>query len=385
MKKQFHLFILLAVVLLAVKCKEAYEPEVTFSATNLLVVEGFLNGSGVTSIKLSRTQANDSKGNLAEKNARVSILSEAKQEYPLIESSAGVYTTSISFPLTGKYFLRIRTSDGKEYASAEVAILNTPDIDEVSWKRVATGVQIYVNTHDASNSTRYYRWEYEETWEIVPRYFSYYELVPKVPVPQLDPFPYNIVERRPENAFPGACWQSERSDNIIMASSNKLTEDVIHLAPVCHVPSNSWKIDTRYSILVKQFALSAAGFEYWQNMKKNTEGLGSIFDPQPSEIRGNITCISDPEEQVVGFFDASTIKQSRIFISNAEIGNWRYNSGCVEKYAANHPDSLSVIFPANIPLDTKGDPMGGVIGYTGAAPDCVDCRLKGSPVKPDFW
>ena len=266
--------VMLMIMLLTISCKEVYDPEVTFSATNLLVVEGFLNGSGATTIKLSRTQGNDSRGNIAERSAAVSIWNEGNQEYPLVESSPGIYTSSASFPVSGRYSLRIRTSDGKEYASTEVTLLNTPDIDEVSWKRLATGVQVYVNTHDPKNSTRYYRWEYEETWEIVPRHFSYLELVPKIPVPQRDPFPYDIIQRRPENEFPRACWQSERSENIIMASSSKLTDDVIHLAPVSHVPNLSWKLDTRYSILVKQFALSAAGFEYWQNMKKNTEGLG---------------------------------------------------------------------------------------------------------------
>ncbi|PRY53813.1 uncharacterized protein DUF4249 [Arcticibacter pallidicorallinus] len=385
MKKICSFFTLLSVMLLFVKCKEAYEPEVVFTATNLLVVEGHLNGSGVTSVKLSRTQANDSRAKLVERNATVSIFDENKQAYPLTESSAGQYVTSASFPSTGKYSLHIRTSDGKEYASEEVSVLNTPDIEEVSWNRASTGVQIYVDTHDASNNTRYYRWEYEETWEIVPRRFSYYELVPKVPAPLGSPFPYDIIQRRPQSQFPRACWQSEYSKNVIMASSTKLTDDVIHLAPIAHVPNNSWKIDTRYSILVKQFALSAAGFEYWQNMKKNTEGLGSIFDPQPSEIRGNISCISDPAEQVVGFFDASTIKQVRIFITKAEVGDWQYDILCDEKFAVNHPDSLAVIFPANIPLESRGDPFGGITAYTGASPDCVDCRFRGTPVRPDFW
>lgn len=377
--------VMLVLMLLSGGCKEAYEPEVSFSATNLLVVEGFLNGSGTTSIKLSRTQGNDSKGNLAERNAAVSIWGNGNREYPLVESYPGVYMTSASFSVSGKYLLRIRTSDGKEYASGEVTLLNTPDIDEVSWKRVATGIQTYVNTHDPNNSTRFYRWEYEETWEIVPRYLSYLELVRKVPAQPMDLFPYDIIKRRPENELPRSCWQSERSQNIIMASSIKLTDDVIHLAPIAHVPNNSWKLDTRYSILVKQYALSAAGFEYWQNMKRNTEGLGSIFDPQPSEIRGNISCISDPAEQVVGFFDASTITQLRLFITNWEVDDWRYYSGCQEVSAVNHPDSLAVIFPANIPLDSKGDPFGGITGYTGVAPSCVDCRLKGTPVRPDFW
>lgn len=385
MKKLLNSFIVLLILLFGGGCKEAYEPEVEFTATNLLVVEGFLNGSGTTTIRLSRTRDNESSGNVAERNASVSIWNDAGQEYRLTESGTGVYTTDAAFPVSGKYLLRIRTSDGKEYASTEVSLLQTPEIDVVSWKRLSTGVQIYVDTHDPQNNTRYYRWEYEETWEIVPQYFSYYELIPKIPVPQRDPFPYTIVRRRPENEFPRICWQSEASDNIIMASSNKLAADVIHLMPVCHVPNRSWKLDTRYSILVKQYALSAAGFEYWENMKKNTEGLGSIFDPQPSEIRGNITCVSNPSEQVVGFFDASTVSQKRIFITNREVGDWRYDSGCEEKYAANHPDSLAAIFPANIPLDSRGDPIGGISGYTGAAPDCVDCRLKGTAVRPEFW
>lgn len=384
MRRLLYLSLLLAVVLLAVRCKEAYEPQVDFKATNLLVVEGFLNGNGVTTIKLSRTQGNNTRGRVVERNATVTIKDDANQEYRLSEPEPGVYRTNVSLASSGKYTLHIRSADGKEYASTEVSLLQTPQIDEVSWKRSGSGLQIYVDTHDPLNNTRYYRWEYEETWEIVPRYISYYELVPKDPFIPGDRFPYLFIRRRPEKDFPRACWQSERSDNIIMASSNKLAQDVIHLQPVCLVPNNSWKLDTRYSILVKQYALSAAGFEYWENMKKNTEGLGSIFDPQPSEIRGNISCISNPEEQVVGFFDASTVSEKRIFLTKSEIGGWLYYDGCFDKYAVNDPDSLRVIFPANIPVDARGS-GNRIEGYTGASPECVDCRLKGSPIKPDFW
>jgi hypothetical protein len=49
---------------------------------------------------------------------------------------------------------------------AEVRI--TPQLDSVSWKQENNGVRIYASTHDPNNNTRYYKWDYEETWEIHP-------------------------------------------------------------------------------------------------------------------------------------------------------------------------------------------------------------------------
>jgi len=370
-------------IILAYGCKETYEPDVNFSATNLLVVEGFLNGSGVTTIKLSRTTNNSSGGSVTETGAFVTIEDESKNAVSLLESSRGTYMTPRAFIEGNRYRLLIKTKNGSEYSSEFVTLLHTPEIDSIPWSRVRDGVQIYANTHDRNNKTRYYRWEYEETWIIVPKYESRYDIIFNVNANPRDVFPYIIFPRRPEDAFPDSCWQSEKSKRIILGSSSKLKEDVIHLAPISYIPPASWKLDTRYSILVRQYALSAAGFEYWENMKKNTEGLGSIFDPQPSEIRGNITCVTDPKEQVVGFFDASTAEEKRLFISRKEVSAWKYNSGCVEVSAPDIADSLVVIFPHNIPLNYDMGPKGGI--YTGAAPECVDCRLKGIPVKPDFW
>ncbi|WP_407426894.1 DUF4249 domain-containing protein [Arcticibacter sp.] len=372
-----------SLALLTFACKETYEPEVNFSATNLLVVEGLLNGNGVTTIRLSRTSNNSSNNSVTEAGANVEVEDEQKNTYSLSEASRGVYTTKHAFVAGHRYRLLIKTANGSQYASEYVTLLSTPEIDSLPWKRVRQGVQIYASTHDQSNKTRYYRWEYEETWIIVPSYHSRYEIEFNENADPVDKFPYRIFPRRPENAFPDSCWQTETSKSINLGSSSRLKDDVISLAPVSYIPQASWKLDTRYSILVKQYALSAAGFEYWENMKKNTEGLGSIFDPQPSEIRGNITCVSDPKEQVVGFFDASTTAVKRLFISNREVSNWNYNSGCIEVSALEIPDSLVTIFPQNTPLNKETRTTGQYV--TGVAPACVDCRLKGVPVKPDFW
>jgi hypothetical protein len=61
-----------------------------------------------------------------------------------------------------------------------------------------------------------------------------------------------------------------------------------------------------------QYAITEDAFKYYEDLKKNTEGLGSIFDPQPSLTTGNIRCLSNPAERVLGFVSASTVS-AKIF------------------------------------------------------------------------
>ena len=73
-----------------------------------------------------------------------------------------------------------------------------------------------------------------------------------------------------------------------------------------------------YSINVKQYALSHEAYLFFEKIKKNTEQLGSIFDPQPSELQGNIHCITNPAETVVGYVDISEEKVQRNFYQEYE-------------------------------------------------------------------
>src|SRR5205085_697162 len=87
--------------------------------------------------------------------------------YQLQNENNGVYDAPpLNINGNKKYRLHIFTADGKEYASDYVPVKITPPIDSVSWKFNQTGgINIYVNTHDATNSTQYYRWQFIETWE----------------------------------------------------------------------------------------------------------------------------------------------------------------------------------------------------------------------------
>lgn len=148
----------------------------------------------------------------------------------------------------------------------------------------------------------------------------------------------------------------------------------------------SEKIEVRYSILVKQYALTREAYQYWEVMKKNTEQVGTLFDPQPSQLPSNITCVTRPEELVIGFVSAGSYAEKRLFINRAEVQPWRYFRLCDQIIVPI--DSLRHFFSRNnyIPINEYISPLSGrVAGYNSATQVCMDCTIRGTPVKPSFW
>src|SRR5437868_11979399 len=70
------------------------------------------------------------------------------------------------------------------------------------------------------------------------------------------------------------CWQSDTSNTVVLGSSAKLTQNVIFNQPIISIASSSEKVRAKYSIQVKQYALSEDAYNFYVNLKKNTEQLG---------------------------------------------------------------------------------------------------------------
>src|ERR1041385_5401930 len=169
------LSVLIGIALLAVGCKKPFTPTLNQSVNNrYLVVEGVITGNDSTFIRLSRTKKIDtSKTILPETNALVTIENDVNNLIPLVEIKTGTYATPpFNLDASHNYRLRIKTSDGKEYLSDYVPVKNSPPIDSIGFIAQPSAMKVYINSHDASNTTRYYRWNYSETWQFHTQYIS---------------------------------------------------------------------------------------------------------------------------------------------------------------------------------------------------------------------
>ncbi|MGN6248787.1 MAG: DUF4249 domain-containing protein, partial [Ginsengibacter sp.] len=362
------LLFLLAVVLLDFGCKIPYYPPVNGSQANYLTVEGFIRSDSETVVMLSYTRTIsrwDSASRIFESGASVMVEDDHGDFYKLKEKIPGVYTLDpVSFDSTFRYRLHFFTRDGKEYASDFVPFKVAPPIDSIDWGEKLGGVEIYVSTHDPQNKSRYYRYKYMESWEFHSRYVSQYIYDSGV-----------IRERLPEEQV-HVCWKSDTLKNINIGTTENETDDVLYHQPLIFIPDHDIKFSVLYSVYVSQYAMDSSAYIFWQRIKKNTEKSGSVFDAQPVRLTGNVHCISDTSEKVIGFIGAGSVTHKRIFIQNNLFPGWNLPNDCFP----------ILIGQGNVVEATSvGYYIGSRVGpgqYLGYYLDCANCAVRGSTQKP---
>jgi hypothetical protein len=421
MKRIIYLVALLAVMVIY-SCKKVYTPQLVGVTTNFLAVDGDIFSGDSTFIRLSRTtKLSDTTHNKAELKAIVSIENDQNAKYTLTEKGKGLYVLGVTtFDKNRKYRLNIKTIDGKIYQSDFVPMKVTPPIDSIYIKQTQPNeITFYADSHDSANDTRYYRFDYKDTWMYVPFY----------------PTSYNYKNGRFSYVLPysaddvGHCFRFSNSTELVIGSTVKLAQDVLKQQPIFSLTSASEKIAQTYVIHLSEYAITKEGFEYYEKLKKNTEQIGTIFDPQPTFLSGNIHCVSSPNDVVIGFISASTIsrKQFNLYLKDNPIEPTEVNANidginrfayplpfyekCRSRLISGGTSSLQGtpwVFtgPAVADLNVQspefyakankilatGDSLlydivpGLIFAYYYAPKQCVDCRLKGyTNIKPAYY
>lgn len=241
-----------------------------------------------------------------------------------------------------------------EYCSDFSYPLQTPEIDNIFFIKRDKGqpIMLYVDTR-SPEKIQYYRWSYREDWEIN----SEYNMVP---------------------TYPYYCWNSSSSSDLLLGSTEKtvygqLADILTEIAP------SDKRLSVLYRIAIKQNAISKRAYDYYLNIKKNAENIGSIFAPVPSELRGNIICTSDPERPVIGYVDVSSTTKNQRFISRSDNLYEPPWSDCgifsIENLVAMYGPEVNPIL--------LGYVLYGSDLYV--LPKCVDCTYYGTTQKPDDW
>ena len=364
-------------------CKDPYISPYKAPSTGYLVVEGYISGNTVSQFTLTRAISLPGDSTLPTENgATVQIQGSDNSSYLLTGMGNGVYSTIDTLNLNAQlqYRLSIKTGNGESYLSDFVPFKPTPPIDSINWiQNGDLSIQIYGNTHDPAGNTHYYQWNFDQTYEYHSAEASEYYW-------DKDTTPPAVVPRSlAQQVY--RCWQSGSSTSIIISNSTKLASDVIYEQPVKYIPPSDVQTSVLYSILVREYALTADGYTFLSLMQQNTESLGSIFDAQPSQITGNIHSLTNPTELVIGYVSAGTVQSQRIFIARNQI-----NSTYI--YSCPIPDTLFT--------DASTDPMNfgsgeftpivfgmnnaGQKGWKSNYTDCLVCTVAGGVnVAPPYW
>jgi len=363
-------------------CITPFEPAGVADIDNMVVIEGDIIQNDTTKVTISRSLAikDLNKINYITR-AIVWIESEKGTIYTgkeVLKSGKTQYlVNTIGIDKTLKYKVMVQLSTGRRYASDLVPVLVSPSIDSIGFNKNNGGesVTFYVNTHDSNNSTKYYKWSYKEDWEFHTQFMSLFVFNPlnnKVTEITVDKNRYY-------------CWNSATSSSVLVATTTHLEQDRVYQKALATIGQADNRISILYSMYLTQMAISRDAYLYWENIRKNSDNIGGIFSPQPSEIGGNIHCLTDPSERVLGYISAGLVTRKRIFAFAENIGIYEEPNNCesVVVDAAN-PIPFETLYQTGFDVVDYGIAENGEVSLW-AIKRCVDCRTQGTKLKPSFW
>ncbi|MBE9512037.1 MAG: DUF4249 domain-containing protein [Bacteroidetes bacterium] len=281
--------ILLLFFLLVFSCIEPFDFNITGDGSKSLVIDGLVtNEPGPYIVYLTKTSDYCEVDNFSPEkvdSAIIVISDNVGNSDTLTETRSGVYETKpegIQGIQDRFYKIMIETSDGKQYESKPEFLRGVPEIDSIYYEfremRSIDGtrdnrINVYIDTSIPENEGNYFIW----------------------------------------------CCTSEKNTDIIIADDRYVNGNKIEKKQVLSIPANNKDSFDGLYVTIAQFSLTKKAYDYYYSINQQKKMAGTIFEPPPAIIKGNIQNIHDPKDHVFGYFGASAITRASIYIPKSAI------------------------------------------------------------------
>jgi Domain of unknown function (DUF4249) len=380
---QIKNILILFSILLLFGCIKPYDPQIDSNSANKYVVSGRItNTEGWQEVEVSVSSPIESPKYVPVSRCIVYIRDDKSNTFLLTEYKPGQYHVWM-----GKEYLTPGTSykvmvvvPGREIlVSGSDTMPTGPQLDSVYYllKDVPTSdpaisqriMQFYVDINAEGGFSQYYKYEVEETWEYhAPHPAEYYY---DGTFHKIDPPDYSNK----------VCWYTGLVKNVFTISTKSLSHNTYKQYPLHIIDGHTSRLSILYSILVRQLAVSEGAYNYWEQLRINSNEQGGLYEKQPLAIKGNMLNSTHPEKEVLGYFYTASESTRRYFYKDVQGIDLDFFNQCTEEglgrmgWKEFGPDDYPVYYyyPTTHSLLILSR-------------ECVDCRLLGGQtVKPDFW
>jgi len=393
MKKTYISTLVAAAVLAlsAVSCIYPFTPDPE-DGSGALVIEGDILLGDYTVVTLSHTSPVDAPEIAADPPAaEVWVEDDSGKTYDGVSDPGqkGVYNVDTRSASTDrKYRLHVvRVSDGNEYVSDWGEAPAVPVIDSLSYNLDFDRSRLNVALSMHSQGGSFFKWKYVEKWE----FHALYNPELKYEPPETSRWGThgegNMVKMTPPGTY--SCFGRDESSEIMIFSTEKQTDDRFVDLEFHPLAKDDAKISYIYHIDVYLEPLSEDAYKYWDNIKSNSEYNGNLFAPNPSELVGNIRCVQDPDELVMGYISVAALAHKDLFIRHSDARFYKDSVPYEEPVVVNRGEWYKYYYDGYLPF-TYYEIPGDVSQTYWAKARCVDCKRMArgkdvSYVRPDDW
>jgi hypothetical protein len=326
MKKIARFVFVLVSILIISSCRDEI-PLDTFDYENYLVVEATLsNAFKQQEIKLSRTTQLDTSFANIENNAEVYVIADETTRYDFDQTKKeGVYLSNQSFSAeaSSDYQLFINTENGRSYTSTVVRPSNAATITNFYAERTINadsipGIQVLMDIE--GGDTRFFRFEYEETYKIVSPFPSPVDFtIINYQEDRDEGISFDVdTIQNPRLEEERICYSTNYSTGFNLGTSGVLNQNRLLRQPIIFIPANDPKIQERYSVLGKVYTQNISSYTFYQNLDELSTNDDLLSQKQPGFIAGNMSSINGNSENVLGFFDVAIETEQRIYFNYSD-------------------------------------------------------------------
>ncbi|PRY86180.1 DUF4249 domain-containing protein [Mongoliibacter ruber] len=247
--------------------------------------------------------------NRPETLAKVLIKDDLGNVEVLTETTAGVYLTHEDFAakIGRSYNLEILLNNGKRFISRPEIVVAAPIVDSLSYRSVKTatsnamidevGVRIFAHFQDPPDERNFYFWNMQ---------VSDFQMIAE---PELNlNSPFHPTCPRCPNPLDccRVCYYSERPSppNVNTAEDSDFN-GVYQNMPIAYIKDNGLRFKGIYKAKIQHLSVSQEAYRHLKLVGQQLSLTGTVFDPPPANIRGNLISLDEPDDQPLGFFFAS--------------------------------------------------------------------------------
>jgi len=298
---KIKILILLILFLLTNSCIDPINLNVHYQA-NQLVLEGEItNSTGPQKLVLGTTSRYEQQLNPVTQ-AHVVIYDDAGNQEAYQETEPGTYVlagNSVKGIPGRSYHLVISLANGKEYQTdpETMPLVNATDsayyqfgkekqINGYGATLVKHTVETYVNTRvPSTKNPLYLKWDVFEIYTFTQ--FDYQGPFHKPP-----PVCYVTIYSNPQDF---TLYNGEK------LSAGEITNEKLATKIINET------FYQKHKFYVKLSSITRNAYEYWNKVSEVVNRSGTIFDVPPATVRGNIYNVKNPDETVLGYFEAALV------------------------------------------------------------------------------
>jgi hypothetical protein len=348
MKKISQWLLMIMWVVLGSACVEPYNAPV-ITMERKLVVDGLITDApGPYKVRLFMSSYLDEEMDkpIDVTNAVVTIVDDLGVEELLTEELPGEYVTSSMQGVVGrKYRLDIQLADGKIYQSSVEEINPPGEIEKLYFEFRENSINqtdltlpqdafwIYLDARGVSGEKNLLRWRWQGTYKTHTYPSLRTRLVANAEVP--DPIPCSgYIESEGALVQVGPCeccdcWVPFYNRDVLISNNDFASDESFKRILIGKIPIDRIYFLEKFHIGVEQLAMTDAAYEFWDLLGASKHGAGNIFQPNAVQVKGNIRCVTDEDEEVFGVFSTSSVAYNEMFLSRLDVPGGLYDPDSV--------------------------------------------------------